>query len=943
MNEWHPFVRDINLFVEGRIQEYAANRQEDTAREILRRLGNQPGLVLADEVGMGKTFVALAVATSVALSDSQRRPVVVMVPPSLKGKWPQDFAVFSDRCLPPEIARQIRGASADSAVEFLKLLDGTKERRSSIVFLTHGAMHRDLNDGWVKLAMIQRALHGRHHTRKLRRALARCAGQLLRLGWVTKSEEIWERLLDTPPVSWLKILKRHGIDAEGDRHPETDDDPVPQAVVEVLWDFDAAKIYEALQEIPQRQSPTYDDRVKEARGVLTDLWKEVWRQCLTRLDFKLPLLVMDEAHHLKNPETRLSGLFQNPDAKNDAEEIARGALGNIFERMLFLTATPFQLGHHELCSVLERFDGIAWNAPGAPFVSRDAFRQQIKELRERLDAAQTSALNLDAAWGLLRTDDLTAKGRLFAVNEIEAWWAAIRSDEGRTSASERVLSSYLRTVERMRAAESALQPWVIRHLKERVFNGQPRREQLPGQAIQSDSANGDETGIEVSGDALLPFLLAARATACAPDSRPVFAEGLASSYEAFLHTRKAIESSTDADDEAATGEAGDTVGKWYLDKLEQVLPLRDHRDSAAHPKIEATAKRALAAWREGEKVVVFCHYVATGRVLRQVISGFMRDEIAHLGAKKLGCAPNEAAAELERIGKRFFDIDSPIRRACDDEVTALLSRYAKLTPHAASLLEMTRRYLRTSSFLARFFPLAADRLDRAAVKKALASGDGSGLKLSEVLHRFFDFLENRCVEAERLRYLGAIRNVQTGEITGLEVQRTISEDEQQGAAREQILPNVRLVNGAVKSETRQRLMLTFNSPFFPEVLIASSVMAEGVDLHRFCRYVIHHDLCWNPSTLEQRTGRVDRIGSKAERCSQPIRVYLPYLAETQDEKQYRVVMDRERWFSVVMGGKFKVDARSTEKLACRIPLPESVAENLAFRLGLHKARCDKTQ
>ena len=54
-----------------------------------------------------------------------------------------------------------------------------------------------------------------------------------------------------------------------------------------------------------------------------------------------------------------------------------------------------------------------------------------------------------------------------------------------------------------------------------------------------------------------------------------------------------------------------------------------------------------------------------------------------------------------------------------------------------------------------------------------------------------------------------------------------------------------------------RLMLTFNNLFFPEVLIASSVMAEGVDLHRFCRFVIHHDLCWNPSTLEHchRPGR----------------------------------------------------------------------------------------
>ena len=937
MNEWHPFLPDIHLFVEGRIEEHDAKRQEVTAREILRRLASQPGLVLADEVGMGKTFVALAVAASVALSDSQRRPVVVMVPSSLKEKWPQDFAVFSDRCLPSSIAREIRGVSANSSVDFLKFLDDKKDRRKSIVFLTHGAMHRDLRDGWVKLAMIQRALHGRHHTRKLRRALSRCAGQLLRLGWVTRSEEIWGRLLDAPPDSWPRILKRYDITPEADGSPIMDDDPIPRAVVEVLHDFDATQIYEALQEIPQRQSVSYDDRVKEARGVLTSLWKEVWSQCLTRLDFKLPLLVLDEAHHLKNPETRLSGLFQNPDAKGDAEEIARGALGNIFERMLFLTATPFQLGHHELCSVLERFDGIAWNAPDAPAVRRDAFHQQIHDLRQRLDAAQTSALNLDVTWGLLRIDDLTANGQAFIVNEIEAWWAAIQSVEGRTPAAERVLSSYLRTFDNMRAAESTLQPWVIRHLKERIYNGRPRREQLPGRAIQSDTANGEETGIEVSGHALLPFLLAARATACAPDSRPVFAEGLASSYEAFLHTRKAKERNTDVDDdEEATGEAGDRVGEWYLDKLETLLPLKDHRDSAAHPKIEATAMRALDAWQKGEKVVVFCHYVATGRVLRQVISGFMRDEIARRGAQKLGCAPNKAAAELERIGKRFFDVDSPIRRACDEEVTALLNCYPKLIPHGKLLLEMTRRYLRTSSFLARFFPLAADRLDRAAVKQTLASGDGSGLKLSEVLHRFFDFLENRCVETERLRYLEAIRNVQTGTISGLEVQKTFSEDEHQGAAREQLLPNVRLVNGEVKSETRQRLMLTFNSPFFPEVLVASSVMAEGVDLHRFCRYVIHHDLCWNPSTLEQRTGRVDRIGSKAERCGQPIRVYLPYLAETQDEKQYRVVMDRERWFSVVMGEKFKVDARSTEKLASRIPLPESVAGKLAFRLATEK-------
>jgi hypothetical protein len=100
---------------------------------------------------------------------------------------------------------------------------------------------------------------------------------------------------------------------------------------------------------------------------------------------------------------------------------------------------------------------------------------------------------------------------------------------------------------------------------------------------------------------------------------------------------------------------------------------------------------------------------------------------------------------------------------------------------------------------------------------------------------------------------------------------------------------------------------------------------------------LHHDLCWNPSTLEQRTGRVDRIGARAETAGQPIHVYIPFVAETQDEKMYRVVMDRERWFNVLMGEDYKVDARTTERLAGRVPLPASAAEELTFKLGLTEA------
>jgi len=127
--------------------------------------------------------------------------------------------------------------------------------------------------------------------------------------------------------------------------------------------------------------------------------------------------------------------------------------------------------------------------------------------------------------------------------------------------------------------------------------------------------------------------------------------------------------------------------------------------------------------------------------------------------------------------------------------------------------------------------------------------------------------------------------------------------------------------------------LSFNTPFFPDVLVASSVLAEGVDLHLNCRFVIHYDLSWNPSTIEQRTGRVDRLGAKAEHVGKPIEVYMPYVGATHDEKQFRVVMDRERWFQVLMGEKYRPDEYLTEKIPNRVPLPLAAAEALAFDLS----------
>ena len=52
----------------------------------------------------------------------------------------------------------------------------------------------------------------------------------------------------------------------------------------------------------------------------------------------------------------------------------------------------------------------------------------------------------------------------------------------------------------------------------------------------------------------------------------------------------------------------------------------------------------------------------------------------------------------------------------------------------------------------------------------------------------------------------------------------------------------------------------------PAILICTEVAGEGLDF-QFCHYLVNYDMPWNPSKLEQRVGRIDRIGQKAEKIT----------------------------------------------------------------------------
>jgi hypothetical protein len=57
----------------------------------------------------------------------------------------------------------------------------------------------------------------------------------------------------------------------------------------------------------------------------------------------------------------------------------------------------------------------------------------------------------------------------------------------------------------------------------------------------------------------------------------------------------------------------------------------------------------------------------------------------------------------------------------------------------------------------------------------------------------------------------------------------------------------------------------FNSPFWPFVLVSTSVGQEGLDFHLWCHAVVHWNLPTNPVDLEQREGRVHRYKGHAVR------------------------------------------------------------------------------
>lgn len=103
-----------------------------------------------------------------------------------------------------------------------------------------------------------------------------------------------------------------------------------------------------------------------------------------------------------------------------------------------------------------------------------------------------------------------------------------------------------------------------------------------------------------------------------------------------------------------------------------------------------------------------------------------------------------------------------------------------------------------------------------------------------------------------------------------------------------------LFHGGLTPQQREQQLQRFTQSR-DGVLLLSEVGSEGKNL-QFCRHLINFDLPWNPLRIEQRVGRIHRLGQ-----TRPIEILNLCLAGSIEEHLLRILDEKLNMFELVVG------------------------------------------
>jgi hypothetical protein len=932
-------------------------RQEDTVIRALNMLDERPGIVLADEVGMGKTYEALGIAAAMRNMNRRSRIVVVTPGPDLNNKWFSEFSRFRDMY-------DFRG----EVIAVRRLSDFVQAIRKHPVIVAPVTMFQSGRGSGAQTYLLSlycywKQLHG--HT-------ANAIMARFRDGEFDRIDVRNEKFLG---VFTLDKVERHLRKAFCRGR---------SGGVAGLDDLYMRGGLNAFENTLAVRNALY-----RARFVLTG-----------KLMPMIDLLIVDEAHKLKNPGSLRTRAM-------------RRVFDGRFRKALFLTATPFQLDVSELREVFSLFA----RAKGAPLDLEDqvdgllvavgdyqqhyeTFQQMWSSLDPGVAARFRSLYDADPG-SLDFEDDPAIKVVAKQVAELKRLKAEIIEPGFRQwmirSLREDKRSYRLQVKKDLRAAGSGALPFLIyeRFIAE-LFR---RRRQTHKAAVEINMVSSYEAarqgailaaedGIppeaEVYRDLLRgvlgeietgtqdhPKVTDAISDALKATDRGdktlIFCSRIATLeqlrreldaiWEAHILERwrrvypnaavtEIFDSTDDDEDKRQRGRHSLLQARFHRPQDSLYLALREpylrtlvRISDWAIERLTGVVERAnrlLVGVRVGKTAAERVDYQITKRCIEQAAaqlwislekpSGMKRQAIeALLDADyvRLGLDLAEDEYENDSVGN-----EQPSWKISERAARLVLEGKDSIWEHLCEYLDQLEPSLRTRVVeqLARYLTYKQVGFLADLFNEAKSAGLATDTVESAAL---LEFMPEFWKTSEGAQWLSQLRAF---------LHYFLQRDSRQ---------QLEILNGPIKTgdfarhtrdgESRERLREAFNTPLYPMILIANEVMQEGLDLHKQCRRIVHHDLVWNPAQIEQRIGRIDRLGSLTNRLRKngenvTLDVLYPVIRGTIDERLFRTVKTREKWLEFLLGAapNFSEYTFAEEEPP---PLPDRLGAELSINLG----------
>lgn len=902
-----------------------ADRQKATMERILDKLRDQPGVVLCDEVGMGKTYVALGVIANYLSRYGGSRVLILTPSEDLAQKWRQDLARFRS----VNVSKAVESRMSTRSGERPRLTDllGAKDKSGIwILPLSVFFKSRDL-ESWRELRIIVTDLVAR-------------AANLSR----EQRKVLWRRL----GGSHRKVPRRG-------RRLYWNDYEVPSFRTRVrrILGLGDGSIFD-----PQSVSDT------KLRAIRDEIEWMLVRERFRRFS----MIVVDEAHNLRNPDTKRYRAIE-------------AVFKKTFRDMLFLTATPFQLGPEELKNILLLFRLSCEPKAGSMEAEAAGVSKCAESYREGVEA-------LENAWKMLSDDERKA------------------IDAPKPGSATAALGAFCEACRDLQCLHSALQQtlskWVIRSVQDRQYR-----------------VSHDEP-IPLAPGSQLTFAMMQRLLHEYRRSQRTFSAtqnvSLTSSWEAFRASQV-----MKSDSVRAQGV------KFYRKVMGALVPGRNE----SHPKFGQLLDIVRHAIKCHEKVLVFTSRIETVKSLHKLLNEKLESDLG----EQVGVGREEMQKRLRQIRKRstaardslYLLFTENYYRSCLKRIPSVESIYPDVLRQMCGLRrdctigrvgaakspqwELLSKLCECAVFgeEGRFEPrddesafamysachYAMKQIPRKLTpedeRQVLARHSCSAAELKRWIRRI---LSRRSIWDGHAKELSAFKDLEVreellnalvhvllvpewigraiasypksgrGRIEGLLLQDLGEEPVKERVSRFlKDMAGLQDVNGEIKQYTkglsprslvarasgeesmaeRTNHRYGFNTPFRPYVLVASEIMQEGLDLHRECARIVHYDLAWNPARLEQRVGRIDRIGSRVDvqlrnGKKAELHIHRHHIPGTIDEKMFHRVRERERWFKFILGHKPEWEESGEEHPGATVLLPQRYSRDFVIQLGTHRRR-----